>query len=206
MTEIKNIVFDVGNVLVEWNPEKVMREQGMTEEEIKEFDEKIFKTGIWDKSDEGILTKAEFVKSMTDVMPGCKEKIESFFENIRGALTVFDYTENLIKKCKEAGFNVYILSNYSEWAYDQTRDYALSFLPLVDGALFSYAVKLIKPDDKIYEELLKMFSINSGESIFLDDRIDNVEAAKRNGINSFVFTGLNQALEELANYGVEINL
>lgn len=205
MNEISNIVFDVGNVLVKWDPEKVMREQGMTAEDIREFDEKIFKSGIWDKSDEGILTKEEFVRSMVDAIPHLEEKIRGFFENIKDALSTFDYTERFIEKCKEAGYRVYILSNYSEWAYEQTKDSALTFLPLMDGILFSYRVKLIKPDDRIYESLLNTFSLNSTETVFMDDRLDNVEAAKKNGINAFVFENIEQAISDLKNYGVEID-
>ena len=204
MTEISNIVFDIGNVLVDWNPQKVMRKYGMTEEDIAEFEEKIFRSGVWDKSDEGIMTKEEFVASMVEVIPRLKNEITAFFENIGEALSQFDYTKKLIETCKAAGYKVYILSNYSDWAYEQSKDDALSFLPMLDGELFSYRCKLIKPDDRIYEELLREFNLNGAETIFMDDREDNVEAARKNGINAFVFKGINQAIKELASYGVKI--
>ncbi len=78
---------------------------------------------------------------------------------------------------KRQGVSLYILSNYGAWTYAKTKDQSLGFLKDVDGALFSFEVKQIKPEPEIYHSLLERFHLRAEECVFLDDRQNNVDGA-----------------------------
>ena len=104
---------------------------------------------------------------------------------------------------KQAGYRVYILSNYAKHTYDCTRE-ALSFLSDVDGAVFSFQKHRIKPEPELYEALTEQYRLNPAECLFLDDKPENIETAKRLGWNGIVFTTYEEALQQLKEYGVEL--
>ena len=94
------------------------------------------------------------------------------------------------------GYHVYILSNYSENMLDQTKD-KLKFLPLMDGVVFSYKIKKMKPDPEIYEYLCDEYWLEPEESVFIDDRPVNIKGAETCGIHGIVFRSYEQAKKEL---------
>ena len=118
-------------------------------------------------------------------------------ENVGTAIHQFPYTREWIKSMKKHGYHVYILSNYGSWTYQCTREDALNFLEDVDGALFSYEVKLIKPDPEIYQTLFERFHLVSEECVFLDDLEANIEGAKNAGMHGIVFKGQEDAVKQL---------
>ena len=97
---------------------------------------------------------------------------------------------------KARGYHVYILSNYSENMLDQTKD-KLKFLPLMDGVVFSYKIKKMKPDPEIYEYLCDEYWLEPEESVFIDDRPVNIKGAETCGIHGIVFRSYEQAKKEL---------
>ena len=107
---------------------------------------------------------------------------------------------------KKAGYRVYILSNYGSYTYEKTKKDSLNFLEDADGAIFSYEVKQIKPDAAIFEALFEKYQIKAEESVFLDDLAANIEGAKHMGMHGIVFTGIEDAKEELKALGVEFEI
>ena len=105
---------------------------------------------------------------------------------------------------KKEGLQVYILSNYGDWTYRRTKDNALDFLPLTDGAIFSYTVKQIKPDLEIYETLLNQYRLKPDECVFIDDRMENIEGAKKAGIHGVCFETIGQVKEDLKKYNIYV--
>ena len=103
----------------------------------------------------------------------------------------------------DKGYRLYILSNYGAWTYAKTKDQSLGFLKDVDGALFSFEVKQIKPEPEIYHSLLERFHLRAEECVFLDDRQNNVDGAIACGISAIRFTGYEDARQKLKEYGVE---
>ena len=103
---------------------------------------------------------------------------------------------------KKEGLHVYILSNYGKKTFELTKDTALDFLPLTDGAIFSYTVKQIKPDIEIYETLLNQYQLKPEECVFIDDRMENIEGAKKAGIHGICFETIEQVKEDLKKYNV----
>lgn len=198
---IRNIIFDVGKVLVEWEPEAAMRKLGMDEAAVRAVADATVHTPEWDESDRGALTPAELLDGFVRRAPEYEKEIRLFWENIGLAIYQYDYVKNWMRTLKEQGFHLYILSNYGEWTYAHTQE-ALSFINDVDGALFSFQVKQIKPEAEIYQTLLKKYDLIPEECVFMDDREVNIAAAKAHGINGIVFTTYTDAVEKLREYGV----
>ena len=113
-----------------------------------------------------------------------------------------DLFERKIQELKEKGYGVFYLSNFFEKA---TNDcfHAIDFIPYMDGGIFSYQEKLIKPDPAIYQLLLERYQLKAEHCLFLDDKIENCVAARNEGIASIVFTQRQDVLEEMKRYGIE---
>ncbi len=198
---IKNIILDVGKVLVEWEPRTAMQKLGFDEEAIDIVTEEVIKSGAWDEIDRSAKCDEELIADIVAKRPDYEKEIRLFWEHVSDAIWQYEYTRTWICTMREHGYRVYILSNYGRWTYEQTQE-ALSFLEDVDGALFSYEVKQIKPEPEIYQSLLKRYDLKAEECIFLDDRQENIDGAKRQGINGIRFMGYDDAKEKLCELGI----
>jgi len=203
---IKNIVLDVGRVLVAWQPKELMKELGFSDEAVAVLTEALFSSGVWNETDRGVLSDEAFLELAISKAPEYKKEILLFWNNVDKAIWQFSYTRPWIRAMKNAGYHVYILSNYGSWTYEKTKENALNFLEDVDGAIFSYQVRQIKPDAEIFNSLFKKYGLQAGECVFLDDLSANIEGAKAAGMHGIVFTGLDEALAELEKLGVKIEV
>lgn len=203
---IKNIVLDVGKVLVQWEPDEAMRKLGFSEEEIAAVTNAIFTSKRWVEEDLGILSDEELVQSFIAEAPVYQAQIEIFWNNVDLAIWQFSYVKDWILAMKNAGYGVYILSNYGRHTYAKTREVSLDFLPLTDGAIFSNTINIMKPDPAIYQTLCERYQLKPEECVFIDDLPANVEGAKKVGMQGIVFTGLDAAVEELKLLGVKLKM
>ena len=203
---VKNIILDVGRVLVAWQPKETMRELGISQETIAVLAEKLFDSGVWNEADRGVLSDDEFLELAIRQVPEYEAEVRLFWNNIEKAIWQFPYVKLWIRAMKKAGYKVYILSNYGNWCYEKTKEIALNFLEEVDGAVFSYKVRQIKPDAAIFQAICDKYSLKAEECVFLDDLPANIEGAKKFGMQGIVFKGLQDALEELQKLDVKIAL
>lgn len=200
---IKNIILDVGKVLVEWEPRVAMQKLGFDDETIQVVAETTAESEDWNELDRGAKDDDALLAGFIAKAPEYEKQIRLFWENLGTAIWQYDYVRPWIHSMKESGYRVYILSNYGHWTYEKTQK-ALSFLEDVDGAVFSYQVKQIKPNPDIYQTLLEKYQLKAEECVFLDDRQDNIEAACAQGIVGIQFIGYQDALIELKKQGVEL--
>jgi len=203
---IKNIVLDVGKVLVAWQPKELMEKLGLADETVSVLMEALFATGIWNETDRGVLSDEAFLELAYSKAPEYKQEIQLFWNHVGKAIWQFPYVKKWIGAMKKAGYQVYILSNYGSWTFEQTKEEALNFLEYVDGAIFSYQVKMIKPDAGIFQALFDKYGLRAEECVFLDDLAANIEGARAVGMYGIVFTGLEEALAELEKLGVHIEM
>ena len=203
---IKNIILDVGRVLVAWQPKELMKELGVSDEAIAVLAEALFSSGVWNEADRGVMSDEEFLEFAISKAPEYDKEIRLFWNNIEKAIWQFPYVKEWILAMKKAGYRVYILSNYGNWTFEKTKAEALNFLEYVDGAILSYQVKKIKPDAEIFESLFKKYNLQAEECVFLDDLSANIEGAKAVGMHGIVFTGLKEALVELEKLGVKFEM
>ena len=193
---IRNIIFDVGKVLVSYEPEEMMRKLGYTEEQIRIVNEAMFCNPLWDEADRGLRSCEEYHEAFLNQNPEHKDIIQKAYEHIGDCIELLPHAMDWILEMKERGYHVYILSNYSEYTFEVTKE-KLAFLPLMDGIVFSYKTKMGKPDEGINKKLISEFFLEEEESVFIDDRRENVESARRIGIESILFNDYNQAKKEL---------
>lgn len=193
---IQNVIFDVGMVLVNFAWERVMRNLGIAGEDFDAVADATVRNSLWGEHDSGRMSDEEVLAAFIAENPSQEKNIRLFWEHIGDTIQCFPYTHDWVRSCKEKGLGCYILSNYSKRTYELTKE-ELSFEKLMDGVLFSYQVKMVKPEPGIFREFLTRFSLRPEECIFFDDSSRNVEAAKAEGIHAFLFTTQEDAQKEL---------
>ena len=201
---IENIIFDVGQVLVSYDWESYLKAFHFPAEEEKLIAEKVFKSQIWNERDRGLFSEEEYRKQFIAALPAEYEAdVKRVIEKSGKTIGIKDYAETWTGYLKSQGYHLYILSNYSQFMLDQTRPGKMPFLKNMDGVIFSCKVQQIKPEADIYETLLSRFGLKPEESVFLDDRPENCEAARKLGIHAIEFHDLKQAAKELEKLGVK---
>ena len=201
---IENIIFDVGQVLVSYDWESYLKAFHFSAEEEKLIAEKVFKSQIWNERDRGLFPEEEYRKQFIAELPAEYEAdVKRVIEESGKTIGIKDYAETWTGYLKSQGYHLYILSNYSQFMLDQTRPGKMPFLKNMDGVIFSCEVQQIKPEADIYETLLSRFGLKPEESVFLDDRPENCEAARKLGIHAIEFHDLKQAAKELEKLGVK---
>lgn len=198
---IKNLIFDVGNVLVDFRWQQVVEGLGITGERLDRVRTATLGSPLWNEFDRSALSDEEILAGFIKNDPDCEGEIRLMWDHIGDMIVRYDYAWEWICAVKKAGYGSYILSNYSRRTYGITRE-QLSFEKLMDGCLFSWQVRQIKPEPEIYRTLLDRFSLNPGECVFIDDNRDNIDAARSLGIAGVLFQGKEQADEELRRLGV----
>ena len=194
---IKTVIFDIGNVLVHFGWREVFQEFGLEGEELERFADATVRHQAWVDLDEGIITTEEAKEAYAKEVPEYREYIDRIYQEMDKMLVQYDYAIPWIKELKERGYRIYILSNWSKPAYDACQNTALSFLPLVDGVVFSYRELMIKPNKKIYELICNRYDINPAEAVFLDDTEKNIIAARDYGLHGIHFKSYEQGKAEL---------
>ncbi len=194
---IKNIIFDVGKVLVEWQPMEAFRALGFDGQTAAAVAAATVESAEWDESDRGALPDEEILASFIRKAPEYEQEIRLFWQHLDLSIWQYDYARKWIAELKEQGYGVYILSNYGRQTFACTREKALSFLEQVDGAVFSYEVNYIKPEPEIYQILLERYQLTPQECVFLDDRRENIAGADRAGIHTILFEDYAKARDEL---------
>lgn len=199
---IKNIIFDVGKVLVEYAWEPVMERLGITGEDMEQVADATVRSELWNEFDRSRISDEELLRGFLAQAPEQEKNIRLFWEHVADTITCFPYSESWVQGFKDKGYGCYILSNYARRTYARTRK-ELSFEEKMDGALFSFQVQQIKPEPEIYRTLLSRFHLKAEECVFLDDNRANVEAAQKLGIHGIVFITKEAADRELRALGVE---
>ena len=199
---IRNIVFDIGNVLVNFDPKSFLKRKGFDEAMADRIIEASVKTPVWNELDRGAWTEEELIEGFVRNDPKIEEQIRRAFSDYEDIVLPTTYAIPWIKELKSKGYRVYYLSNCSRMVEVQCKE-AMAFLPYTDGGILSYTDKLIKPDPAIYLLFLERFGLHADETVFLDDTLVNIEAAEKLGIHGIWFKGKEQAECELRKLGVE---
>lgn len=198
---IKTIIFDIGNVLVDYNWKACLDTFPYSQETKEILSSAMFLSPEWNEFDRGAFSTEEMLALFIKNAPAYRQEIESVFHSIGRCIHQFEYAIPWIKALKKSGLNIYVLSNYAEHMYNQTQE-ELNFLEYTDGGILSFREKLIKPDPAIYETLMERYKIEPDEAVFLDDNLENVEIAAALGIHGIRFTSYEDAVVKLAELGV----
>jgi len=183
-----NLIFDLGNVLVTFNPKEFIRDLFPDRPLQVEVAKAIFLSEQWLKIDSGELTISEACASICQQNPSMETDIKYVFKNILDMLVPMNETVSLLPKLKESGHNLYYLSNIGFEARDYLKS-SFDFFNYFDGGIFSCDTSLLKPDAKIYQALLDKYNLTAEDCIFFDDMEKNATAASSLGIRGVHFTG-----------------
>ncbi len=185
----KNIIFDLGGVLLDWNPVGFLKELGFPSHFVE-----VFNSLLWATHDGGLLTRQEVVEKLPSqydkaLFADCIARIAPCLRPVKEMIEIFHHV-------REKGYGVYILSNMPKEMHEELVQLH-DFFQLPTGQIYSYAVKAIKPQPQIYEALQAKYQLNGAESIFIDDREENVLAASKFGIDGIVHQNPAQTRLEL---------
>ena len=194
---IRNLIFDVGSVLIGYRWKEMLTDDFGADPAISEdLGRAIFDDPIWNDFDRGVCDEKEAVDHYCRRFPEHEDLLRRFFDEAERMLVKRETVWDRIAALKEKGYKIYILSNYSEYLFKKHTD-GLPFIDLADGAVVSYEIGMLKPEKGIYEHLLEKYGLLPEECIFYDDRSVNVEGAKALGIESYLITSEEDLLEKI---------
>jgi len=199
---IKTIVFDIGNVLSKFNYEEHLKQFVSSKEAYNKLVTATVNSKEWNELDRGVWTEQEILESFIKNDPSIEKEIRDMYAHMEGIMKEFDYATEWILELKKKGYQVLVLSNFSELILRTNRD-QMKFLEVIDGGILSYKEHLIKPDAAIYQLLMKQYYLQPEECLFLDDREENVQGARAAGWQAIQFTDQQDAVEEMKKYQIK---
>ena len=186
---IRNMVFDIGNVLMDFRWKEYMRSLfGEDETLIQTINQGIWHNGCWAAMDKGEMDGAATLRSAVAFAPQYEKEIKLTLDSVAHAFHKFEYSIPWIQELKRMGLNVYYLSNYSAFSVEANPD-VLDFIPYMDGGVFSFEVKAVKPEPEIYRCLCDKYGLKPEDCLFTDDVPANVNGAQACGFQGIVFEG-----------------
>lgn len=203
-SEIRAIIFDLGGVLIDWNPRYVYRQIFKTDEEVEWFLQNVTTLDWNEKQDEGYpLHKA--TEELIARHPEWETEIKAYYGRWLEMLgEAIHETVEIFRKLKTTGkYKLYALTNWSAELFPHARE-KFEFLKWFDGIVVSGEEKMRKPSAKFYRVLLDRYGLAPGQTIFIDDSLRNVEAAEKLGIKALVFKGPENLMQQLKEFGIEI--
>ncbi len=198
---ITTIIFDIGNVLADFNWEKHFRSFGFTEEIYDRLSKATVKSPLWNEFDRGVMSEEEILQGFIANDPEIEEEIRMAVRDVGAMVFRNDYAIPWIQELQAKGYRCLYLSNFSERGHKECAA-ALDFIPYMDGGILSYQEKMIKPMPEIYQLLIDRYNLTPKECVFMDDTVRNLEGAEKFGIHTIHFKNKAQAVEELRKLGV----
>ena len=200
---INTVIFDIGNVLAQFCWKEMFESFGLQGEDFERVADATVRNDAWNEFDKGLLSTEEIIDIFAEKAPEYRRYIEKIFEDPTLMIAQFDYAKDWILALKARGYKVYILSNWSKPTYHACLENELNFLPLVDGAVFSFQEHIIKPEKRIFEILCERYAILPQEAVFLDDNEANVVSARAFGLHTIHFQNYAQGKAELEEFLVQ---
>lgn len=195
--KLSTVIFDIGCVLVSCDWKSYLHSFGFDKDTETAVANAIFWGPYWKEVDRGVWSDGQILDAFTSLAPSYRHEIELVYAHADRSISGLSYARPWIQDLKSRGLGIYYLSNYPETIRMRTTE-ALNFLDLMDGGLFSYEVKQIKPEKPIYLELMRRYpEILPEQSVFIDDSEANIITARELGIHGIVFRNQAQAISEL---------
>lgn len=185
---IKNIIFDIGMVLVNFRYREYCRDLGMNEETVEAIARAMPENADWNNLDLGILSQEEIIAQFKKDNPVLSDDIDLFWNDLTEIVRSFPQSKEWLSCLKSRGYNIYLLTNYPEEMFALHCKTQFDFLDSVDGMVVSSHCKITKPDKRIYQLLMSKYNLKADECVFLDDRAANTEAATALGMYTITVT------------------
>ena len=174
---VKKFLFDLGNVFFDWNPERILKPIFNDDERMNFFINNISFPLLDTRCDAGVTIEVA-VNDAIKKFPEFEKEIKFYYPNHGNMVGgFFQKTVDVFYKIKELNYPCFVLSNWSAETYEGMEE-KYPFLKDFDGKIISGRDFLIKPDPAIYELAISRFNLIPEETLFIDDRLDNIEAAQ----------------------------
>ena len=193
---IKNIIFDLGNVLISFRPDEFFEKKKYPVMLRTTIIDDIFKSNEWALLDQGEINTREAIEAIALKSSLKKEEIEHVFNLRKKLMFPLDLNVKLLPKLKKQGFKLYFLSNFPIDIFEEIKT-GYYFFKYFDGGVISSEVKFSKPDRRIYEILIENYALIPEECLFIDDIELNVKAAEATGMKGLFTFGSLEISKEL---------
>ncbi|MEN8125512.1 MAG: HAD family phosphatase [Bacteroidota bacterium] len=205
MKKIDTIVFDLGGVLIDWNPAYVYLDVFNGDQQKVDWFLNTICTSSWNVEQDAGRTFQVSTQLLVDQYPEYEEWIRIFYDRWEDMLGgAIPETVRILDNLKKANsHSLYALTNWSAESFPVAFQ-RYDFLKHFKGIIVSGEEKTRKPFPKIYEILLDRYQINADQSIFIDDNLENIEAAEKFGINGIHFKSAKQLKEDLIKFGISL--
>lgn len=202
---IKNIIFDMGNVLIQWDPFYIVERLIDNKKNVEPIAKALFLNDDWNKLDADILTEEEVLENAKQRLPEeTHEDLEEVTDNWHYCMPVIAENNNLVETLKRNGYKLYLLSNAGKRFHLYKRE-CIPCFKYFDGCVISADEKTTKPNIEIYNKLLEKYELNAEECIFIDDLKPNCEGAEAVGIKTFLYeNNTKELIEYLKSLGIKI--
>jgi len=201
---IDTVVFDLGGVLIDWNPRYLYRELFDDEVRMEWFLSHIC-TPEWNAMQDAGRTFDEATRELVERHPEHEDDIRAYYTRWVDMLAgPIEGSVDVLRDVRSSPYRLYALTNWSAESFPIARN-RYSFLDLFDGIVVSGEIGMVKPDPEIFDHLRKVFDVVPHESVFIDDVSANVEAAKDAGYHAIRFENPDQLRADLTDLGVKLN-
>jgi len=200
----KNIVFDMGNVLVEWNPRNIVARFTDDKDKIEKISKALFETPEWGKLDEGTISEEEVLNSAKSGLPEeYYDDLEEIFDNWHYCLSIISETNTLVKTLHSLGYGVYLLTNACKRFSTFKND--IHSIKYMNGYMVSSQEKCCKPSKEIYLKFFEKFGLNPKECLFIDDLEANCNGSRNAGMDAYQYDGnFEKLVDYLKSQGIKL--
>lgn len=202
---IKNIVFDLGNVLFGYDPVYILNQLLPENKFHSEYLTHFIHSQLWQDLDRGSIEESALIDLLVNKIndPNLEDNLELIIQNFVYHLHLIDGSREIFLNLKQI-YPMYLLSNFQAVPYSKLREIN-PFLYQADGAIISAHHQCMKPEAKIYHKLLEKYQLIPEETVFIDDLKENIDAAIKLGMKGIVFKSPDSLKEELITLGVEFS-
>lgn len=183
---IKNIVFDLGNVLLSWKPDQYFEKSGCDSDTVSLIMKNVFSSPVWSALDNGDITTADAIEQIAQTSSLKSEFIRSLFSLRTEIISPLADNIKVLPRLKKSGFKLYYLSNFPLDFFEEVKN-EYDFFDYFDGGIISAAVRYSKPDIRIYRILLDKYQLKAEECFYIDDVDINVRAAESAGMTAYCY-------------------
>ncbi len=196
-----DIILDMGNVLLEWNKDKILQGVSDTKKDYLILDKTIFQSGLWERLDLGTMSREELVLKVVSMIGSTyQKKVEEVIWNWPSYIDIYTEVFPVLSEVKKKGHRIFVLSNTSKVFYDLLEDQLSPLKELLDGFVLSCDIKAIKPDLAMFKEILDKYQLDPANCIFLDDIEDNTSAVQKLGIRAYQVKKRSDVVDILKSY------
>lgn len=204
MTEIRNIVFDIGNVVVRWNPPLIAERTFGAERGTSDYVAQLFGAAVWKALNRGEVSEAEAKQTYCRDHALTTDEADTLFFHVKDSQELVPGTTDLMEKLASRNYRLFALTdNVHEIVAHLKERY--DFWDYFEGAAVSAELGVMKPSAEIYQYLLEIYDLKPEQTLFMDDIPANAQGARDVGMHALVFTTAEQAIADMRGLGVAVD-